>query len=58
MIKSLQEKQGLATRSRGCKPPEAAHMPGMPEVETVGKFGFVSHAKHIAEATNMDLFHS
>ena len=24
----------------------------------VGKFGFVSHTKHIAEATNMDLFHS
>ena len=24
----------------------------------VGKSGFVSHTKHIAEATNMDLFHS
>ena len=24
----------------------------------VGKFGFVSHTKHIAEVTNMDLFHS
>ena len=23
-----------------------------------GKSGFVSHTKHIAEATNMDLFHS
>ena len=44
--------------TRGCKPPEAAHVPGMSEVEAVGKFGFVSHTKHIAEATNMDLFHS
>ena len=26
--------------------------------ETVGKSGFVSHTKHIAEATNMDLYHS
>ena len=26
--------------------------------ETVGKSSFVSHTKHIAEATNMDLFHS
>ena len=26
--------------------------------EDVGKSGFVSHTKHIAEATNMDLFHS
>ena len=25
---------------------------------TVGKSGFVSHTKHIAEATNMNLFHS
>ena len=25
---------------------------------TVGKSGFVSHTKHIAEVTNMDLFHS
>ena len=25
---------------------------------TVGKFGFVSHTKHIVEVTNMDLFHS
>ena len=25
---------------------------------SVGKFGFVSHTKHIAEATNMDLFYS
>ena len=24
----------------------------------VGKSGFVSHTKHTAEATNMDLFHS
>ena len=24
----------------------------------MGKSGFVSHTKHIAEATNMDLFHS
>ena len=24
----------------------------------VGKSGFVSHIKHTAEATNMDLFHS
>ena len=24
----------------------------------VGKFGFVSHTKHIAEVTNMDLLHS
>ena len=27
-------------------------------IESVGKSGFVSHTKHIAEATNMDLFHS
>ena len=27
-------------------------------VVAVGKFGFVSNTKHIAEATNMDLFHS
>ena len=27
-------------------------------VHVVGKSGFVSHTKHIAEATNMDLFHS
>ena len=25
---------------------------------SVGKSGFVSHTKHIAEATNVDLFHS
>ena len=25
---------------------------------TKGKSGFVSHTKHTAEATNMDLFHS
>ena len=24
----------------------------------IGKSGFVSHTKHISEATNMDLFHS
>ena len=24
----------------------------------VGKFGFVSHTEHTAEATNVDLFHS
>ena len=35
----------------------------MPSISTkviqhVGKSGFVSHTKHIAEATNMDLFHS
>ena len=28
------------------------------EDEGIGKFGFVSHTKHIAEATNMNLFHS
>ena len=33
MLKSVQEKQRLATGSRGCKLPEAAHVPGMPEVE-------------------------
>ena len=27
-------------------------------IPIVGKFGFVSHTKHTAEATNMDLFHS
>ena len=27
-------------------------------IQCVGKSGFVSHTKHIAEATNMDLFHS
>ena len=27
-------------------------------IPIVGKSGFVSHTKHIAEATNMDLFHS
>ena len=27
-------------------------------IESVGKSGFVSHTKHMAEATNMDLFHS
>ena len=27
-------------------------------VVTIGKSSFVSHTKHIAEATNMDLFHS
>ena len=26
--------------------------------EAVGKSGFVSHTKHTAEATNMDLFYS
>ena len=26
--------------------------------DAVGKSGFVSHTKHIAEAINMDLFHS
>ena len=26
--------------------------------DSVGKSGFVSHTKHTAEATNMDLFHS
>ena len=28
------------------------------EDEGIGKFGFVSHTKHIAEAINMNLFHS
>ena len=27
-------------------------------IPIVGKSGFVSHTKHIAEVTNMDLFHS
>ena len=27
-------------------------------IQIVGKTGFVSHKKHIAEATNMNLFHS
>ena len=26
-------------------------------IPIVGKSGFVSHTKHIAEVTNMDLFH-
>ena len=30
----------------------------IPSPGTVGKSGFISHTKHIAEATNMDLFHS
>ena len=38
MLKSVQEKtktcDWISRMTRGCKPPEAAHMPGMPEVET------------------------
>ena len=30
----------------------------LPNEDLVGKSGFVSHTKHIAEATSMDLFHS
>ena len=35
-------------------------MPGISTkvIQHVGKSGFVSHTKHIAEATNIDLFHS
>ena len=33
MLKSVQEKQGLVAGSRGCKPLDAAHVPGMPEVK-------------------------
>ena len=34
-------------KGRGCR-----------HVDIVGKSGFLSHTKHIAEATNMNLFHS
>ena len=32
--------------------------PKGPTHVNVGKFGFASHTKHTAEATNMDLLHS
>ena len=38
---------GHKQKGRGCE-----------HVDIVGKSGFISHTKHIAEATKMDLFHS
>ena len=39
-------------------PPKPKDIQEIVDQEPVGKSGFVSHTKHIAEATNMDLFHS
>ena len=41
----------------GCRDPDELSERS-PSAASVGKSGFVSHSKHTAEATNMDLFYS
>ena len=46
-------------KKKGKEKSEEDYMVDMiPKEGSEGKSGFVSHIKHTAEATNMDLFHS